>query len=449
MTNAVQKVIKTMADNQEQMSEQGNLQQIKQEERIIFLRNGDNVYLGSFNPNEKRVYNLEAGFYNLEWDDVREIFYLRVMELQGMPKKIYGDVKSRSKRILHTFNDRGTNTGVLLHGMKGTGKSLLSRQVCLDAVAEGKPVIFIASPYSGPKFTEFMESIIQPCVINIDEFEKTYGDREDGKKQEGLLSMMDGISKQNKLWLLTVNETNRVNQYMMNRPNRLFYKFEYGIIPVEVVEEICADKGFTNEQTENLVSVYSLIKELTFDVLMAIIEESKRYNEMPQECIRFLNIDIGESSGIYNPEIKIIKNGSVILTTTMSCFHPDNPVIELDYSNKKEREVFDVLKCFRQDYLDDFVDFNSENENGKEGETGEFDPNDYEYTIFDLVQTYFNGKKGIREFEFKDMNEIGCHKQEGVALGEYKIVIIPKKNTKKDVFGNVSSKNSVDMWSNY
>lgn len=445
MNNTAQAQIQTKmtADNNEQFSEK--VTSIHQEERTIFVRQGDNVFLGTFNPNEKRVYNLEAGFYNLEYDNLREIFYLRVMELQGMPKKIYGDVNLRSKRILNTFNDRNSNTGVLLHGMKGTGKSLLSRQVCLDAVAEGKPVIFIAAPYVGPKFTELMESIEQPCVINIDEFEKTYGSREDGKAQEGLLSMMDGISKQNKLWLLTVNETNRVNQYMMNRPNRLFYKFEYGVIPVEVVEEICEDKGLTKEQTENLVSIYSLIKELTFDVLMAIIEETKRYNEMPQTCIRFLNIDIDAGAGMYYPDIKIFKDGALVLNTTMHVLNTDEPVIELDGNTKQERELLEYLMCFRPDFMEDFVEHNeSEPEEGEEKD--EFSPNTYEYTSFELVQTHFNGKKGIREFEFKDMNDTGCHTQEGKKLGNFKIVFMPKKKTSKDVFSGVSSKNTNDSW---
>lgn len=440
MTNTAQNLIKIVADNEENMEGKESVTRIKQEGRTVFIRNEDNVYLGTFNPDEKRIYQLEAGFYNLEWDGVREIFYLRVMELQGMPKKIYGDVKMRSQRILNTFNDRGSNTGVLLHGMKGTGKSLLSRQVSLDAVEQGKPVIFIAAPYAGPKFTEFMEDIKQPCVINIDEFEKTYGGREDGKAQEGLLSMMDGISKQNKLWLLTVNETNRVNQYMMNRPNRLFYKFEYGVIPVEVVEEICADKGFTTEQTENLVSIYSLIKELTFDVLMAIIEESKRYNEMPQTCIRFLNIDIESNSNMYYPDIKVFKDGELVLSTTVHAFSPDHPVIELSGSSKPERELFQSLMYFRKDYLDDFTEFKEENEDG------EFESNDYEYCTFELKQTHFNGKKGIREYEFNpdEMNDVGCDKQEGVKLPRYKIVLLPKKSGSKDQFSDVSSKSSAN-----
>lgn len=438
MTNNAQNLIKIISDNDENIEKRENVTRMKQEGRTVFIRNDDNVYLGTFNPEEKRVYQLEAGFYNLEWDSNREIFYLRVMELQGMPKKIYGNVKMRSQRILNTFNDRGTNTGVLLHGMKGTGKSLLSRQVSLDAVEQGKPVIFIAAPYSGPKFTEFMENIEQPCVINIDEFEKTYGGREDGKAQEGLLSMMDGISKQNKLWLLTVNETNRVNQYMMNRPNRLFYKFEYGVIPVEVVEEICADKGFTSEQTENLVSIYALIKELTFDVLMAIIEESKRYNEMPQTCIGFLNIDIEANGNMYYPDIKVFRDNELVLSTTVHAFSPDNPVIELGGGSKKEREVFQSLMCFRKDYLDDFNEFNEENDDG------EFEPNEYEYCTFQLKQTHFNGKKGIREYEFssEEMNEFGCDKQDGVKLPKYKIVLLPKKNSAKNNFSDVSSKSS-------
>ena len=425
--------VKNTADNQENF----NTQKVEQQqEKTIFVRSGDNIYLSTFNPNEKRVFELSAGFYNLEWDALREVFYLRLMELQSMPEKIYGDVKKRSARILNTFNDRNRNTGVLLHGMKGTGKSLLSRQVCIDAVAEGKPVIFIATPYAGPKFVEFMENITQSCVINIDEFEKTYGGRESGGAQEGLLSMMDGIGNHNKLWLLTVNETSRVNQYMMNRPSRLFYKFEYGVIPVETVEEVCEDKGLSKEQTENLVSIYTFIEELTFDVLMAIIEESKRYKEMPQQAVKLLNIDIAKSTEMYYPEVRVFLKDQLLLEKSVYSFNTNEPYMDFEDETKGDKEMLARLVPFRKDYQEAV----QEADNSEEGEGDDVNVNDY--SNFELELVHVNGRKGIREYILKNMANVGIGEHDGKSYEQVKIVISPKKYKKADTFAGASAYSS-------
>lgn len=406
------------------------------EEKTIFIRSGDNIYLSSFNPTEKREFRLAAGFYSLEFDSLKEIFYLRLMGLQKMPEKVYGDVKAKSSRILNTFQKRGINTGVLLHGLKGTGKSLLSRQVSIDAVEAGLPVIFIASPFAGPKFTEFMENIEQACVINIDEFEKTYGGQ-NSDSQESLLSMMDGVSKQNKLWLLTVNETNNVNKYMLNRPGRLFYKFEYGIIPPSIVEEVCIDKGLSQLQTKDLLSVYSLINELTFDVLMAIIEESQRYDELPSDSLKLLNIDMENQSYLLNPRIQIIVDNKCVYSKNNYDFNLDDPQLSLDFNSKLERAILEDIIMFRKDFKNDYEIWKLESE-----DSGEFEFQLFDYNDFNLEIVGLNGMDGVREYQFTDLEESGTYKKEGASMPKIRVIVIPEKKKKFDYtkIGVVSSK---------
>lgn len=430
-------------DNEIMQTELLTPSQTTQEEKTIFVRHGDEIHLSTFNPNEKRIFALSPGFYSLEYNDKFDFFYLRIMELQKMPSRLYGDVKTRSNRIINTFMDRQCNTGVLLEGMKGTGKSLLARQICLDAVEKGMPIIFISRPYSGPKFTAFMESLEQQCVINIDEFEKTYGS-EDGSAQNGLLSLMDGVSKQNKLWVLTVNNTNRVNQYMMNRPGRIFYKITYGVISPEVVEEVAIDKGLSKAQTDNLLSIYSLIYELTFDVLMAIIEECKRYNEMPVEAIKLMNVSYGNTSILYDPTIELRVNGESILSMKVERWNTEHPFLYLNEHNKQQLNVLEQLSRFRKDFAENYEMYQSEAQkhaNGEDNtlyeldftdEEGNFRPQLYDYSEFELELVRINGRKNIREYKFVDMNMEGVESMEGKKMQDITIFVIPKKEVKKD-----------------
>ena len=46
-------------------------------------------------------------------------------------KKIYGDLNKKVQRIFKTYESRDKNLGVLLSGLKGTGKSLLIK-LCIE-----------------------------------------------------------------------------------------------------------------------------------------------------------------------------------------------------------------------------------------------------------------------------------------------------------------------------
>ena len=54
-------------------------------------------------------------------------FFLEQTPEFTLPKKLYGKTKFHASRILNTFNQRQSNTGVILMGEKGSGKSLLSK----------------------------------------------------------------------------------------------------------------------------------------------------------------------------------------------------------------------------------------------------------------------------------------------------------------------------------
>lgn len=380
------------------------------ESQTIFVRSGDMIFTRSINTREGSLYKLEPGFYSVEYNDISKEFYLRATELCSQPAKIYGDVRERSERVLNTFACRGKNTGVLLHGMKGTGKSLLSRQICIDAVAKGIPVINITQPYSGPAFNDFMEKISQAVVVNVDEFEKVYSSSDDSNPQEQLLSLMDGVTAQNKLWILTVNDTDRVNEHMLNRPGRLFYKFEYTVIPESVVEEVCKDKGMPNEYIDDLLSFYSVIRELTFDVLSAIIEESLRYKQRPREVVKYLNVDLLSSADRVTYDISIETGGKRL--NIINNISINEPAVEIYPDDPMNRPFLDMIK-FYHPVVDESTDFDN---------LSRWDVNEIECEIVQI-----HGRRGVLELKPKNLRKKGLGKFLNTPCPEIKIFATPRK----------------------
>lgn len=201
------------------------------------------------------------------------------------PKKIYGDIEKKSQRVLTTFKQRSGNTGVLFSGIKGNSKTTLAKIISRNSKL---PVIMISEPFVGDDFKAYISSIQEPIVVFIDEFEKVYNTSE---LQMEFLSILDGVFKGNKLFLFTSNSA-KINEFLRNRPSRIFYHFKFDNLENSTVDEIIhaelKDKSFE----EDLRSILKIIGSISIDVLLNFIEEINRFKVSPKELIKGLNIEV-------------------------------------------------------------------------------------------------------------------------------------------------------------
>lgn len=227
--------------------------------------------------------HLPVGTYSVKLDD--QGLFLDQIDSFEVKGKIYGDTLARAARIINTFLDRPNSTGVLLSGEKGSGKTLLTKVVSIEAAKLGIPTLIVNFPYKGDGFNTFIQSIDQPCIVLFDEFEKVYDDDD----QTLALTLLDGVYPSKKLFLLTVNESHKVNMNMKNRPGRLYYSFEYGGLSMDFIREYCADNLNNKAHTDKLCAISTTFYRFSFDMLKAMVEEMNRYSENAQQVLQVLN----------------------------------------------------------------------------------------------------------------------------------------------------------------
>lgn len=224
---------------------------------------------------------LPAGNYVLKFSPM-EGFWLETSAAFKMPSKIYGDCLRNSSRILNTFRQREGNTGALLVGEKGSGKTLLARQISIESEM---PVILINSEHFGDNFNSFLSSITQPTVVLFDEFEKVYSK----EGQEKILTLLDGTYQSQKLFLLTSNDKWNLNANMKNRPGRIFYLLEFSGLDESFIREYCEDRLHNQSKISDIVQVSGMFDQFNFDLLSSFVEEVNRYGENPIDLVRILN----------------------------------------------------------------------------------------------------------------------------------------------------------------
>jgi hypothetical protein len=267
-----------------------------------FLKNGT-----SWRVSTKEAMNLHdtlpPGNYTVAVDMLGN-FYLDQIDNFEIPAKMYGNTLRHTDRIINSFWNRPQQTGVLLNGEKGSGKTLLAKNISVELAKQGVPTIVINRDWSGDNFFKLLQDIDQPCVVLFDEFEKVY----DREKQEEILTLLDGVFNSKKLYILTVNDKWRVDAHMRNRPGRIFYLLDFKGLDQGFIREYCEDNLNNKQYIDQICSLTSLFGEFNFDMLKALVEEMNRYNESPSEALAMLNAKPEYDDGA-NYKVELLVSG--------------------------------------------------------------------------------------------------------------------------------------------
>lgn len=238
--------------------------------------NNSLIYMGSASDT-RNVERIPEGNWVIKYSEKEFCFFLERTKEFTLPKKIYGECESLATRYLHTFSKKDGNLGVLFSGLKGTGKSMLARYT---AIKSKLPVIIVSEPFHGAEFQTFLSSINHECVVFFDEFEKVYRKEE---HQQALLSILDGVFPNKFLFLVTINDTYRLSNFLNNRPGRIHYAKHYDGLPDDIIEDVCKDRLKSKKKTNDIIRACNYLGEVSMDVVTTLIDECNMY---PKDSIQ-------------------------------------------------------------------------------------------------------------------------------------------------------------------
>lgn len=283
--------------------------------------------------------------YTVEFDPMRGCF-LQARSNIEVTEKAYGAQEQKIDKVMNAFRRADRSLGVILSGDKGIGKTMFSKKLCQRFLEEGMPVILVDECY--PRLSQFLGEIDQECVILFDEFEKMFDtpgdDYEDEceDEQAKLLSLFDGTSGGKKLFVVTCNEIEGLNDCFINRPGRFHYHFRFEYPSADEIKAYMSDKleDKYHGEISKVVAFAKRIK-LNYDCLRAIAFELNTGIGF-EEAISDLNILNLEE---YDYDVTLyFEDGKTLHETRYSVdlYNRDDPFGWVELHNAKGEKVVDA-----------------------------------------------------------------------------------------------------------
>jgi SpoVK/Ycf46/Vps4 family AAA+-type ATPase len=235
---------------------------------------------------------LPVAIYKLQYNELVGKFYLtRISEKFEFSYKLYNIETDFVTRVKKTWDNTDGNMGILLNGIKGTGKTVTAELICNNM---NQPVIIIPTPYKG--LTNFLNELQQDCTIFIDEYDKIFD-----KYSNSLLTVMDGVLKTNSRLLFLLTSNNQwLEQNMTQRPSRIRYIKQYGDLPLETIIEVVDDMLIHKHHRKDTIAMIATLPIITMDLVKSVIQEVNIHDENPETFRSYFNVNGEDERKEYN-----------------------------------------------------------------------------------------------------------------------------------------------------
>lgn len=247
--------------------------------KIKKIWHGDDSAL-YFRREGKKQQKLDNVVYELKVDMYGEFYLSKVSDDFSFTHKIYGMETKFIARTVKTYSAINHNLGVLLNGIKGTGKTVTAKIICNELK---QPVVLVN--FKGDGVPLFLNSIEQEITIFVDEYEKVFGET------TSMLTIMDGAlnSEFKRCFILTTNKL-YLDSNLLQRPGRIRYLKTFSNLEPDTIESIVDDILVNKKLKDETVNFISQLETITVDIVKAVLAEVNIHDEAPSKFADVFNV---------------------------------------------------------------------------------------------------------------------------------------------------------------
>jgi hypothetical protein len=236
--------------------------------RTVLHDNGGKINITVFNS-ANVIDSVPAKIYRVSANPDDGLFLIPTHDRFNVPERKFGRHKENLRLLVGDYDRVGPSLGAIMVGLKGSGKSMLAEDTCNWAIAKGLPVIHVEEsvPVS---WLEMVSAAVGPAVFYFDEFGKHYRQLEERDQREALLGFFSSSTRMGSLYLVTGNDPEEFSTFMINRPGRFRYRFNFTSPEGAELNEVL-DHYHIAEALRPMITAYCRMSSVGYDVLNNIL----------------------------------------------------------------------------------------------------------------------------------------------------------------------------------
>lgn len=222
-------------------------------------------------------YDLTPGMvYNIKVDRYTDAISLEESAGLSLPSKVYCTPRDERfmEKVINSYNlSENGFTGVMLVGLKGSGKTVMAKMIANNS---GLPIINIDKnirPYILRNLVSMLGDT-SVCFL-FDELDKVLEDYDDSV----LLQVLDGSDTKGKhMILFTCNDNNEISEYLIDRCSRIRYWREFDEMSPSLIMEVLNDKLNDKKEVKSLTDfIKDNFEVCSFDNIASFVKEANDY----------------------------------------------------------------------------------------------------------------------------------------------------------------------------
>mgnify|MGYP002657947983 FL=1 len=242
--------------------------------------------------------------YNIKVDRYTDAISLEESSGLSLPSKVYCTQRDERfiDKVINSYNlSESGFTGVMLAGLKGSGKTVMAKVI---ANKSGLPIINIDKNIRPYILRNLVEKLGDTSVCFLfDELDKVLADYDDSV----LLQVLDGSDTKGKhMILFTCNDDDEISEYLIDRCSRIRYWREFGEMSPSLIMEVLNDKLNDKKEVKSLTDfIKDNFEVCSFDNISSFVKEA---NDYPTTTFEELFEDMNLSSkGTIKPHARSCK----------------------------------------------------------------------------------------------------------------------------------------------
>lgn len=243
--------------------------------------------------------------YNINVDRYTSTISLEETSGLSLPSKVYCTQRDERfiDKVINSYNlSESGFTGVMLAGLKGSGKTVMAKVI---ANKSGLPIINIDKNIRPYILRNLVEKLGDTSVCFLfDELDKILEDYDDSV----LLQVLDGSDTKGKhMILFTCNDDNKISEYLIDRCSRIRYWRKFDEMSPSLIMEVLNDKLNDKKEVKSLTDfIKDNFEVCSFDNIVSFVKEANNYPTTTfEELFEDMNLS---SKGTIKPHARSCKN---------------------------------------------------------------------------------------------------------------------------------------------